>query len=167
MVFSFALASGLGMGTPQGVPMKIDTPSFQEGKTIPKKYTCQGSDVSPPLFFHEAPQETVSFALIVDDPDAPGGTFDHWIVWNIPGNVTSLAESAKVPNQGTNSYGELRYRGPCPPPGKPHHYHFKLYALDIKLTLPEGITKKELERAIEGHVLAQAELIGIFQREKK
>ena len=166
MVFSIALAGGLGMATPEGAQMKIDTPAFHEGKVIPKKYTCQGVDLSPPLFFHHAPKETVSFALIVDDPDAPKGVFVHWVAWNIPGNTTSLPVGAQLSHQGTNDFGEMGYRGPCPPKGKPHRYFFKLYALDVNLSLPEGISKKHLEKAIEGHVLAQAELIGTFQREK-
>jgi Raf kinase inhibitor-like protein, YbhB/YbcL family len=164
MVFSMAIASGLGMVPPEGVPMKIETPAFQQGKKIPKKYTCQGANVSPPLFFIDAPKETVTFVLIVDDPDAPGGTFDHWIAWNIPGTTKSLPEAAKLNDQGTNGYGKKNYQGPCPPPGKLHRYFFKLYALDIKLTIPEGVSKGQLEKAVEGHVLAKAEHMGIFQR---
>lgn len=164
MVFSMVLASGLGMMPPQGVSMKLETPAFQEGKTIPKKYTCQGENISPPLFFIDAPKETATFVIIVDDPDAPGGTFDHWIAWNIPGSTKSLPEGAKVKDQGANHYGEKNYKGPCPPPGKPHRYFFKLYALDTKLTLPAGVTKAQLEKALEGHILAKAELMGTFQR---
>lgn len=164
MVFSMVLASGLGLIPPEGVAMKIETPAFQEGKIIPKKYTCQGANISPPIFIIDAPKETITFVIIVDDPDAPGGTFDHWVAWNIPGTTKSLPEGAKVKDQGVNSYGEKHYKGPCPPPGKPHRYFFKLYALDTSLTIPDGVTKAQILKAIEGHVIAKAEIMGTFQR---
>jgi Raf kinase inhibitor-like YbhB/YbcL family protein len=144
--------------------MKIESTAFKSGKPIPKKYTCSGENISPPLDFLDVPDETKSFALIVDDPDAPNGTFDHWLAWNIPGATRSLLENARVPNQGKNGYKDLRYRGPCPPPGNPHRYFFKLFALDILLNVPDGISKSQLEKAIEGHILEKAELIGTFQR---
>lgn len=144
--------------------MRLETPAFQEGKTIPKKYTCQGANVSPPLFIIDPPEEVVTFVLIVDDPDAPSGTFDHWITWNIAGTTKSIPEGAKMANQGKNGFGENKYGGPCPPPGKPHRYFFKLFALDTKLSLPEGTTKGQLLKAIDGHVLAKAEIMGTFQR---
>ena len=159
-----ALASSLGAITHPGVVMKIETPAFLNGNPIPKKYTCQGVDVSPPLFFSGAPEETVSFVLIVGDPDAPNGPFDHWLAWNIPGNMISLPESAKLLNQGINSHGFRGYTGPRPPHGKLHHYFFKLFALDTKLSLKENSTKVELEKAMMGHVLAKAEIIGTFQQ---
>lgn len=164
MVFSLALAAGFSNTPTQGAMMKIETSAFQEGKAIPKKYTCQGTNVSPPLFIIDAPKQAASFALIVDDPDAPNGTFDHWIAWNIPANTKSLAEGAIVKNQGTNGFGEKKYQGPCPPPGKVHRYYFKLYALDIQLTLPEGSSKAQLEKAMDGHILAKASVMGTFQR---
>lgn len=148
----------------KGAMMKIETTAFQQGKPIPKKFTCQGEDVSPDLAFIDAPEGTKSFALIVDDPDAPNGTFDHWLVWNIPGDSQGLPEGAEVPNQGKNSYGENSFRGPCPPPGKPHRYFFKLYALDATLNLPDGSSKSKLESAMQGHILGKAELMGTFQR---
>lgn len=144
--------------------MKIESPAFKHGQPIPEKYTCMGSDVSPPLVFHDVPEGTKSFALIVDDPDAPMGIFVHWLVWNIPGNATKLSEAAALSNQGKNGFKEVRYRGPCPPPGGPHRYFFKLYALDSEISLPNGSLKKQLESAIEGHVLGKAELVGTFQR---
>lgn len=144
--------------------MKIDSSAFKHGESIPEKYTCQGVNVSPPLAFHDVPKGTKSFALIVDDPDAPMGTFVHWLAWNIPGDTSELREGVALAEQGKNHYKVTSYRGPCPPPGSPHRYFFKLYALDSLLKLPEGALKEQIEKAIEGHVLAKAELIGIFQR---
>lgn len=151
--------------------MIISSPVFEAQQPIPAKYTCQGDNLSPPLRFAQIPVGTKSLLLIVDDPDAPSGTFVHWIVWNIPPHVQELTEGAKElfqsPSkvlQGRNGFNKVAYGGPCPPPGKPHHYHFKLYALDTLLHLKEGASKKEVELVIEGHVLEQAELIGTFQR---
>lgn len=148
----------------QEAPMKISSSAFVHGKPIPSKYTCSGSDVSPPLAISDVPEGTQSLALIMDDPDAPMGTFVHWVAWNIPSNTKELSEGGKVPNQGKNDFKNNRYGGPCPPPGKPHRYFFKLYALDTKISLPEGASKKQLESAIEGHILEKAELVGTFQR---
>lgn len=145
---------------------------FEFQQPIPDQYTCEGKNVSPPLKFLQVPVKAVSLVLIVDDPDAPRGTFDHWILWNLPPNVKGLTEGAKEltslsprPLQGTNGFGKTDYRGPCPPAGNAHHYHFKLYALDIQLSLPEGASKQEVERAMQGHILEQAELIGTYQRQ--
>lgn len=146
------------------VVMKIESPAFKHGQPIPEKYTCQGKDVSPHLIFNGIPKETVSLTLIVDDPDAPMGTFVHWLVWNIPGNTKELPEGVLLEHQGKNGFKDTRYRGPCPPPGGPHRYFFKLYALDITVTLPNGSLKSDLEKAIEGHVIGKAELVGTFQR---
>lgn len=144
--------------------MKIESLAFKDKQPIPKKFTCEGDDVSPPLRFSDIPKGAKTLALLVDDPDAPRGTFDHWIAWNIPASTTALSEGASVPKQGQNHFGDLQYRGPCPPPGKPHRYFFKLYALDIALNLEEGVTKGEVESAMNGHILAQAELVGTYQR---
>lgn len=144
--------------------MKIESPAFQNNAKIPSKHTCEGKDVSPPLNFTNIPDHAKSLVLIVDDPDAPSGTFDHWIVWNLPPDTHHLSEGASVPKQGTNGFRETRYRGPCPPPGKPHHYFFKLYALDILLDLPEGSRKAAVEGAMKGHILSEAQLIGLYQR---
>ncbi len=157
------------VGVPQATyskenTMKIESSVFTNGKPIPPKHTCQGKDVSPPLTFSNIPKEARSLALIMDDPDAPHGTFDHWIAWNIPANTTALSEGVTLAHQGTNHFQEARYRGPCPPPGKPHRYFFKLYALDTTLNLPNGSTKEAVEAAMEGHILAKAELVGLFQR---
>lgn len=144
--------------------MKIESKAFVYGQKIPAKFTCSGEDISPSLSILEAPKETKSFVIIMDDPDAPMGTFDHWLAWNIPGDTTHLPEGAKVPSQGMNGFRDTKYRGPCPPPGKPHRYFFKVYALDIMLTLPQGTGKRELETAMEGHILSKGELIGLFAR---
>jgi Raf kinase inhibitor-like YbhB/YbcL family protein len=155
--------ASLSLNAQEGL-MKIATTAFEHEKPIPPKFTCQGVDVSPPLSFSNTPAGTKSFALIVDDPDAPRGTWVHWVAWNIPGDSKGLAEGGRVPNQGKNDFQENRYRGPCPPPGKPHRYFFKLYALDTTLSLPEDSSKGQLESAMEGHILAKAELIGTFKR---
>lgn len=144
--------------------MKIESTAFKHGKPIPSKYTCKGGNVSPPLSFQDVPQEAKSLVLIVDDPDAPSGTFDHWIVWNIPVETKHLPEGAHLSNQGKNGAGEAKYFGPCPPPGKPHRYFFKLYALDTTLNLPQGSSKKQVEAAMNGHILNQTSLMGTFQR---
>jgi Raf kinase inhibitor-like YbhB/YbcL family protein len=144
--------------------MKIESPAFAAQQKIPKKYTCEGEDHSPPLTFSGVPAQAKSLALIVDDPDAKHGTFDHWIAWNLPPTTNVLAEGAFVPRQGINGFGQKHYRGPCPPPGAPHRYFFKLYALDALLTLPESSSKEDLEKAMEGHILMRAELVGLYQR---
>lgn len=146
--------------------MKIESAAFGHGKPIPQKFTCQGEGVSPELSFHDIPHKTESLVLIMDDPDAPSGTFDHWIAWNIPAETQNLTEGTQLlKQQGKNSYGKKGYRGPCPPPGNAHRYFFKLYALDDVLSLPDGAVKKQVESAMEGHILAMAELIGTYQRQ--
>lgn len=144
--------------------MIIDSPAFEHLQPIPTRYTCEGEDVSPALRFQAIPAGVKSLVLIMDDPDAPRGTFDHWIAWNLLPTQTSLPEGATMPMLGVNGYGDLRYRGPCPPPGKPHRYFFKLYALNTMLTLKSGASKHEVEKAMQGHIVAQAELIGTYQR---
>lgn len=144
--------------------MKIMSSAFEPNKPIPSKHTCEGGDVSPALSFDVIPTDAKSLALVVDDPDAPSGNFVHWVAWNIPPTKQGLGEGALVLNQGLNSFGETRYRGPCPPRGKAHHYHFKVYALDTMLNLPYGIHKADLEKAMVSHVLAEGELIGTYQR---
>lgn len=144
--------------------MKIQSSAFEHNQPIPRKYTCDGEDVSPPLTFADVPKGTKSLALVVDDPDAPFGVFDHWIAWNLPPDTRELSEAARVEKQGRNDFGELRYRGPCPPPGPVHRYRFNVYALDTILDLPEGVSKKQLEKAMEGHILAKGELVGTYKR---
>ena len=151
--------------------MQLTSTAFAEGEAIPAKYTCDGADVSPPLKWSGAPAGVKSFALIADDPDAPVGTWVHWVLFDLPAAAAELPEalpkSQYLPGgakQGLNDFKHLGYGGPCPPAGKPHRYFFKLYALDRLLDLKPGATKKELERAIEKHTLAQGQLMGIYKR---
>ena len=153
------------------ISLTVSSPAFQEGSKIPAGYTCDGQDVSPALTWSEPPAETQAFALIVDDPDAPSGAFTHWLIFNIPPESRQLAEAtpaqAQLPNgalQGKSDFGNIGYGGPCPPAGKPHHYQFTLYALDQALGLKAGATKKQLLSAMEGHILAEGRLTGIYQR---
>lgn len=143
--------------------MKLMCKAFGENEVIPKKYTCNGEDISPPLFIEKVPDEAKSLALIMDDPDAPGGTFDHWIVHTIPPHTTSIAEGVAPGIQGINGFGNVGYGGPCPPSGT-HHYFFKLFALDDHLELAEGAERRELEEAMKGHILARAELMGRYSK---
>ena len=144
--------------------------AFQNGGTIPQSYTCSGLNKSPALFWTGVPHGTRSLALIVRDPDAPGGTFVHWAIYNIDPSTKELAEgvstsaSAANAEQGVNGRGEVGYMGPCPPAGTPHHYHFRLYGLDEKLKLKAGATAEQVEAAMKGHVLGITELVGVFQR---
>jgi Raf kinase inhibitor-like YbhB/YbcL family protein len=148
----------------------LKSTAFSEGGAIPKKYTCDGSDLSPALTWAGAPAGTKSLALIVDDPDAPVGTWTHWTVWNISPEAALPEGLAKVESlsdgtrQGRNDFKRIGYGGPCPPPGKPHRYFFKLYALDAKLDVKPGASRKELEGAMKGHVLGQKELMGRYGR---
>ena len=149
----------------------LKTPAFSNGGEIPKKYTCDGADVSPALHWNDAPARTQSFAVIADDPDAPAGTWTHWIIWNIPPAATALPETvprveeaADGTRQGKNDFKRIGYGGPCPPPGKPHRYFFRLYALDAKLNVKAGASRNELERAMKGHVLSQTEWMGKYGR---
>jgi len=151
---------------PQGVDMmKITSPVFAYGEPIPAKYTCKGADVSPPLNW-EAQAGAQSYALIVDDPDAPAGIFTHWVIYNLPADLTSLPEGvpANAYSQGKNNFGRKGYNGPCPPAGKPHRYNFTLMALDLPPTLPTGLDKAALLKAVSGHILAQSVWMGTFQR---
>ncbi len=150
--------------------MEIKSQAFAEGATIPSKHTCDGQDLSPSLSWTEPPAGTKSFALISDDPDAPVGTWVHWVAWNIPANARSLPENVPkkdaLPDgtqQGTTDFGRVGYGGPCPPSGT-HRYSFKLYALDTTLSLPKTTTKRDLEAAMKGRILARAELMGRYQR---
>ncbi len=150
---------------------QLTTSAFPSQGTIPQKFTCDGSDVSPPLSWSGAPPGTQSFALIVDDPDAPVGTWVHWVLYDLPANTKELAEGvpkqeqlSNGARQGRNDFRKIGYGGPCPPPGKPHRYFFKLYALDKKLELKAGASKAEAESAMKGDILAQAELMGRYGR---
>ena len=156
------VALGITNAEERGVGMKISSPEFEHNGLIPKKFTCQGEDTSPALIIEDIPKETKSLALIVDDPDAPMGMWVHWVVFDIP-LINRLEENSIPGKQGRNDFGRNNYGGPCPPSGT-HRYFFKIYALDKKLNLTEGITKKELEKAMEGRILGQAELIGLYKK---
>jgi len=151
--------------------MQLTSSAFQPGGNIPKQFTCEGSDISPEVTWNDAPSRVKTFALIVHDPDAPrAGGFYHWVTYNIPATVARISENAlKEPElpgggtQGRNDFGNIGYGGPCPPSGS-HRYFFRLYALDTELKLNQGATAKEVSKAIEGHILAQAELMGKYQK---
>jgi Raf kinase inhibitor-like YbhB/YbcL family protein len=151
--------------------MQLTSTAFAEGQPIPSKYTCDGENVSPPLAWNGVPEGTKSIALIVDDPDAPAGTWVHWVLYDLPGTARELPEalpkSQYIPGgaeQGLNDFKHLGYGGPCPPGGKAHRYYLKLYALDRVLELKPGATKKEVESAMEKHILAQGQLMGTYKR---
>ena len=150
----------------EGAKMKITSSAFQEGGNIPSKFTCDGSDTSPPLQITGVPSEAKSLVLIADDPDAPSGLFTHWLVWNIPPQTNSISEgSAPKGVHGTNDFGKPDYKGPCPPPGT-HRYSFKIYALDRELDLRDGAKRSQLDAAMKGHVVAQGVLVGRYARGK-
>ncbi len=142
----------------------ISSPAFEPNQSIPEKYGCDYQNTNPPLSIEGTPQGTKSLALVIDDPDAPSGTFDHWVVWNISPSQNKIAEHSAPGREGLNGMGEHGYTGPCPPPGKPHHYNFKVYALDLELGLGEKSRKRDLEKAMKGHILAEGKLIGLFSR---
>ena len=149
----------------------LSSPAFGSGAEIPKNSTCQGPDGSPLLAWIDHPPQTSSFALIVDDPDAPAGTWVHWVIWNIPAATHVLPENMPKSGllnsgamQGRNDFGKTGYSGPCPPPGKTHRYFFRLYALDTKLTLQPGATRQEVDAAMKGHILAKTEHMGTYRR---
>lgn len=142
--------------------LHVSSPAFQNGGIIPKKYTADGEDINPPLEIQGIPKEAKSLVLIVDDPDAPRGTWVHWIVWNIP--VVELIRENNIPGvQGVNDFMQHNYGGPSPPSGT-HRYFFKVYALDKKLDLPPTSRKRDLEAAMHGHILAMGELVGLYTR---
>ena len=151
--------------------LAVSSAAFQEGGKIPASYTCEGRDVSPALTWGEPPAGTQSFALIMDDPDAPGGVFTHWVLFNLPADSRELPEAVPTQPQlsdgslqGKNDFGKTGYGGPCPPSGRPHRYQFTLYALDQTLDLKAGASKKQAIDAMQGHILAQGRLTGTYQR---
>lgn len=166
----FLVTTG-GIAVAQESAFQINSPAIQEGKPIPPKYTCEAIDVSPALTWEGAPEGAKSYALIMEDPDAPIGIFVHWVIYNIPGDATGLPE--RVPQrpvlrdgtvQGANDFSKMGYNGPCPPAGKPHRYYFILRALDTKLDLPPRARKGKLVKAMKGHVLGETTLMGTFKR---
>lgn len=145
--------------------MKLTSSAFDNNQKIPGVYTCDGDNINPPLQISEVPENAESLVLIMDDPDAPGGTFLHWMMWNIPVDLAEIAENdwPEGAEQGENGAGELGYFGACPPSGV-HHYHFKLFALNRKLNVTSNITKSALEKEIEQSLIEKAELVGIYSR---
>lgn len=145
-----------------GAGMKLSSPEFENNGFIPMKFTCQGEDISPALVIEDIPEGAKSLALIVDDPDAPMGTWVHWVVFDIP-PVGDIEENSVPGKQGRNNFGRKDYGGPCPPSGT-HRYFFKIYALDTMLNKSEGLSKIVLEKAMEGHIVGKAELIGLYKK---
>jgi len=144
--------------------MKLKSPEFEHNQSIPSRFTCEGEDINPALIIEDIPKEARSLTLIVDDPDAPMGTWVHWVVFDMP--VISKIEENSVPaKQGVNNAGGRNYHGPCPPSGT-HRYFFKIYALDTVLNLKEGISKGQLENAMQEHILDKAELVGLYKRKR-
>jgi len=149
----------------------LSSAAFTDGTRIPEQYTCDGKDISPPLSWNNAPEGTESFALICDDPDAPMGTWDHWVIFNIPADSKGLSEAIPTDDSltdgskhGLNTWKKTGYGGPCPPPGNPHRYFFKLYALDTMLPLTSDVNKRSLENTMQDHIIEEAELMGTFSR---
>jgi Raf kinase inhibitor-like YbhB/YbcL family protein len=145
--------------------LKITSSAFAEGEMIPKKYTCDDENISPHISWSDLPDGTMSLAMIMDDPDAPVGIWVHWVIYNIPADQDGLPEGVKgIGMEGKNTSGKVGYGGPCPPKGPAHRYFFKVYALGTVLDLGAGVTKGDLERAMQGHILAQGQLMGKYQR---
>jgi Raf kinase inhibitor-like YbhB/YbcL family protein len=171
VVSSLLIFDVAGAQQERPMPFGLSSSSFPAGARILAQYTCDDADLSLPLVWSDPPAGTKSLALIMDDPDAPRGTWVHWVVYNLPptsrGLTEGLPQDPKLDDgglQGVNDFGRVGYGGPCPPPGAPHRYVFKLYALDTTLTLPPRATKAQLERAMNGHILEEARLIGRYQR---
>lgn len=155
------------MGSRSRTILSISSSAFAEGALIPKVYTCDGDDISPSLVFAGIPEAAHSLALIMDDPDAPMGTWDHWLLWNISPATTAIAENSMPLGAvlGENSFKKLQYGGPCPPFGT-HRYFFHLFALDTRLSLPEGSRKKELQKAMQGHIIGEGVLMGHYRKDR-
>jgi Raf kinase inhibitor-like YbhB/YbcL family protein len=166
-----AMPAGDRGGSVPAPAFQLKSPVFSSGSSIPKRYTCDGPNVSPLLAWTTPPEGTQSFALIMDDPDAPRGTWVHWILYAVPAEAAGLPENRPLrpvlddgTQQGLNDFHKIGYNGPCPPPGKAHRYSFRLYALKSGMNLGPAVDKAALERAMKGRILAQAELIGLYQR---
>jgi Raf kinase inhibitor-like YbhB/YbcL family protein len=151
--------------------LKLQSSAFKEGERIPEKYTCDGESISPPLSWHMIDTSVMSWTLILFDPDAARGGFNHWVIYNLPPEATGLPEAVPATNklsngalQGKNDTLKEGYSGPCPPPGPAHHYVFTLYALSTKLKLPSGVSRKQLLDAMKGHIISEGKLIGLYSR---
>lgn len=154
-----------------GSAITLSSTAFAHGQPIPDEYTCEGADISPPLKWLGVPAEAKSLAIVCDDPDAPSGTWTHWILYGLPADVKSLPAGvrpvAKPPTggrQAKNSFGRIGYGGPCPPAGRAHRYFFRIYALDGNISVPATVSLQELDRAMQGHILASGKLMGIYRR---
>ena len=145
--------------------LRISSPAFKPGGNIPSRYTCEGEDINPPLDIKQIPAEAKSMVLIIEDPDAPMGTWLHWLVWNIP-IVHYLNENEVPGDQGLNDFGKIAYGGPCPPSGM-HRYYFNVYALDDLLDIPEGSSRREVEAAIQNHIIAYGQVMGVYQKSRR
>ncbi len=170
-VLALLIASCSGEGdvetTPVNLNIQLNSTAFSEGGNIPVEHTCDGANVSPHLWWSGLPSGTRSMAIVVDDPDAPGRTFVHWVLYNIPSNLGEIAPGTPpaAAQQGRNDFGNTGYGGPCPPRGAPHRYFFKIYALDEMLELEPGLAKEELLDAMDGRILAQGQLMGRYERQ--
>lgn len=173
MTVTTAAFAQQGQSAPGGTAMgfTLTSSAFSSGGEIPQQYTCKGPDNSPALQWSGAPAKTASFALIMDDPDAPAGTWVHWVMWDLPAGAHSLPEGVSKRDQlddgsrqGRSSFKKVGYNGPCPPGGATHHYYFRLYALDTKLDLPAGASRGQLDSVMKGHILAEADYMGTFHR---
>ncbi len=165
------LAASVGVAKDPAGKLDLKTTAFRPGGTVPAQYTCSGANISPALSWSQPPPGTRSFVLIMDDPDAPGGNWVHWVVYDLPGSARQLPEQVPAGvaiagggKQGVNDFPANGYGGPCPPPGQPHRYFFRLYALDTILDLHAPVRRKDVDAAMKGHVVAQAELMGTFGR---
>jgi hypothetical protein len=172
VIAALAVACALVMagGAHTEEAMQITSPAFQDHKSIDPKYTCDGQDISPPLEFSGVPEDAVGLVLVCDDPDAPAGIWVHWVVFDMPADAEGLPENTPADGtlsngsvQGTNSFGNIGYGGPCPPGGE-HRYIFKLFAIDTKLALEPGAKKADVVAAMQGHILAEAQLTGLYAR---
>jgi Raf kinase inhibitor-like YbhB/YbcL family protein len=147
--------------------LHVSSAAFSEGQSIPEKYTCDGKNVSPPIRWSGMPENTKSVALICEDPDAPSGTFTHWVLYDLPAKTTELGErSSGSGKHGVNGFGKNGYGGPCPPPGGPHRYFFRVYALDTESLGNAGRSKEDVTAAMKGHILAEGSLMGTYKRKK-
>lgn len=159
------ITSDANKGSESSGTIQVSSSAFAEGESIPAKYTCDGDDISPPLMWSGVPESAHSAVLIMDDPDAPVGTWVHWVLYDLPADVNGLHEGDRdIGVDGVNSWNNLGYGGPCPPPGDPHRYYFKLYILDTELYLQTGATKAEIEKVMQDHIMAEGQMMGKYGR---
>lgn len=154
----------LAWADPGSNDFQLSSTAFENNAPIPKKYTCDGGNVNPPLTFKNIPANTKSLALLVSDPDAPRGTWSHWVIYNIPPDTGEIIEDTNPGREGINDFGKYAYGGPCPPYGKPHHYIFRAYALDTILNINKEPTLGEVEKALQDHIIAKIQLVGTYQK---